>query len=90
MCVFSIGKHFVKHLCRPLPPSPPLSSSTHPQSTHAQPVGSLPYNVCAPLTAVDQYWATFFGLRVLLDGLDLTASCEFDSKVCECESDKVG
>ena len=86
MCVFSIGKHFVKHLCRPLPPSPPLSSSTHPRATRWF---FIVQRMC-PLTAVDQYWATFFGLRVLLDGLDLTASCEFDSKVCECESDKVG
>lgn len=35
-----------------------------------------------------QYWATFWGLRALLDGLDLTDSpsypCEYDSDICEC------
>lgn len=34
-----------------------------------------------------QYWATFLGLRALLDGLDLTDSpsypCEYDSDICE-------
>lgn len=29
-------------------------------------------------------WATFFGLRTLLDGLDLTDSCAYDNAVCEC------
>lgn len=37
-----------------------------------------------------QYWATFFGLRVLLDGLDLTASCDHTSTVCKCPILRVG
>jgi len=45
-------------------------------------------NFAGPSVSVDcrrQYWATFFCLRVLLDGLDLTAFCEHTNQICEFE-----
>eukprot|EP00903_Cladosiphon_okamuranus_P010126 g9589.t1 len=44
-------------------------------------VTSIPAVLRAVTFLSPHYWATFFGLRVLLDGLDLTASCDDSSKI---------
>eukprot|EP00752_Nemacystus_decipiens_P013076 g11565.t1 len=44
-------------------------------------VTSIPAVLRAVTYSSPHYWATFFGLRVLLDGLDLTASCDHGSKI---------
>eukprot|EP00903_Cladosiphon_okamuranus_P012833 g11992.t1 len=44
-------------------------------------VSSVPTVIKAITYSSPHYWATFFGLRILLDGLDLTASCEYTSSV---------
>eukprot|EP00752_Nemacystus_decipiens_P011511 g10221.t1 len=44
-------------------------------------VSSVPAPIKAVTYSSPHYWATFFGLRVLLDGLDLTSSCDHTSSV---------